>query len=126
MHKILVIEDDQKLQDMYRNLLQHEGFEPVVAGNGPEGLSVLSKNICDLILLDIMLPGGMNGFDILMRLKQNEATKQIPVIVMTNLDSERETGIDMGATDYIIKADIDPQDLIRKIKSHLPQPQNPS
>lgn len=105
--------------------MQHKGFEPVVAGTAPEGLGRHSKNSCDLILLDVMLPGGMNGFDILMELKRNESIRSIPVIVMTNLDSECATGMDMGATDYMIKADIDPQYLIKKIQSHLPQTQNP-
>jgi DNA-binding response OmpR family regulator len=123
MQKILVIEDDAKLQNMYTSMLEHEGFEAFIAGSGPDGLGLLSRHPCDLILLDIMLPGGMNGFDVLMRLQQNESTKHIPVIVMTNLDSERRTAIDMGAADYIIKADTDPKNLISKITSYLPKHQ---
>jgi two-component system, cell cycle response regulator len=123
MKKVLIIEDDQKLQNMYKNMLAHEGFETCAADNGPQGLEILSHTPCTLILLDIMLPGGMNGFDVLMRLQQNEATKHIPVIVMTNLDSERKTALDMGAYDYVVKADTDQSELMKKIKRAIPDSQ---
>jgi DNA-binding response OmpR family regulator len=120
MQKILIVEDDPLLQNMYQNFLRHEGFEVTLTANGPEALAYLTKETCNLILLDIMMPGGMNGFDVLMRLKQNPALKDIPVIIMSNLDSERDTGLDMGAVDYFVKANTDLSVLLTKMKQHLP------
>ena len=66
-----------------------------------------------------MLPAGMNGFDLLEQLKRDEKLKTVPVIVFTNLDSERNVAESMGAVDYIVKANTSIDDLVKKVKSHL-------
>ena len=66
-----------------------------------------------------MLPGGMHGFDLLERLKADEKLKKIPVIVLTNLESEEKVAKDIGAIDYIVKVHVDPKDVMEKIKKVL-------
>lgn len=120
MQTILIIEDDQTILTAYSTVLEKEGYFIIKAPNGPQGVSILKNQQVDLILLDIMLPGGMNGFDVLMQLKQSEKTSSLPVIVMTNLESEKETAKECGATDYIVKADTDMKHLVEKVETYLP------
>ena len=88
MKKILVIEDDASLLKAYQEMFNPDEFRVIGASTGQEGLALTGSEKPDIILLDLMLPGGMNGFDVLERLKADPATKPIPVIVLTNLDSE--------------------------------------
>src|SRR3989338_11286440 len=88
MKKILVVEDDVSLLKAYREMFKPEEFQMIEASNGQDGIARVNEEKPDVILLDIMLPGCMNGFDVLEQLKKNSATKQIPVIVTTNLDTE--------------------------------------
>jgi CheY-like chemotaxis protein len=120
MQTILIIEDDQAILTAYSTVLEKEGYFIIKAPSGPQGISILKNQHIDLILLDIMLPGGMNGYDVLMQLKQSEKTLLIPVIVMTNLESEKKTATECGATDYIVKADTDMKNLVEKVKKYLP------
>jgi DNA-binding response OmpR family regulator len=120
MSSLLIIEDDKTIVSAYKTVLSQEGYTIFASTSGREGLTLLSKEHIDLILLDIMLPDGMNGFDILMQLKQSDKTKNIPVIVMTNLESEKKTALDYGAIDYILKANTDMRQLVEKVKTVLP------
>lgn len=120
MKIILIVEDDTVITASYKTVLEQEGYTVHTVINGPDALNLLQKEPADLILLDVMLPEGMNGFDVLMRLKQDEKTKHIPIIVMTNLESEKETALDYGANDYIIKAHTDVRQLVEKIRTILP------
>lgn len=104
MKKILVIEEDASLFKAYREMFKPEGISVVGAATGQEGLALVQNKKPDLILLDIMLPGGLNGFDVLEQLKKNPATAKIPVIVMTNLDSEAKVAREIGAMGYLVKA----------------------
>lgn len=119
MHKILIVEDDNLVQNIYRNILIKEGFEVVQAFNGRQALSLVQSEQPNLIILDIMLPGGMNGFDVLERLKIDEKLKNIPVLVLTNLDTEEKVALSIGAADYIVKANISINELVDKIKKYL-------
>ncbi len=121
MQSILIIEDDTTIMASYSTVLEQEGYAIHQATNGTEGFQVLANNHIDLILLDMMLPGGMNGFDVIMKLKQDAQMKEIPVVVLTNLESEKQTALDYGALDYIIKAHTDVKQLVEKIKILLPQ-----
>lgn len=118
MAQILIIEDDTTLQKVYAEVLKQEGFVTAVAGTGKEAFKLLKESHPSLILLDIMLPGGINGFDILSQVKLNAELANIPVIVLSNLDSERQAALDYGASDYFFKATMDLHTLIEKIK-HL-------
>lgn len=116
---VLIIDDDEALQRIYQEKLLLEGIIAILASEGTTGLSQAQVTKPDLILLDIMLPGGMNGFDVLEKLKRNATTKQIPVIVLTNLESEEAVAKQIGATDYLVKVNTRLEDIIKKIKDIL-------
>ena len=118
MKKILFIEDEPKLQESVRMKLTSGGFIVIQGVNGKEGIEKAIHELPDLILLDIMLPGGMNGFDVLRDLKGDETTKSIPVVMLTNLDSEMNDALSMGAKDYIIKTDISLENLLKKVEAY--------
>lgn len=117
--KILLIEDDLDIQKMYEDKLTFEGYEVLTSADGKEGLLLAKKNHPNLILLDIMLPKGMNGFDVLEEIKKDKDLQDIPVIVLTNLDSEADVAEDVGADDYLVKANTELKHLISKIDSFL-------
>lgn len=119
MKKILVIEDNTKQRQIYEKKLAAEGLSVISAATGQEGLLLAKTEDPDLIILDIMLPEGLNGFDVLEQLKRDSQSKQIPVIVLTNLDSEEKTARAIGASDYLIKADISLEDIVNKVKECL-------
>ena len=118
--KILLIEDDVTLIDMYKMKFSEEGFEIFLESRGVTGLESAKKNSPDLILLDIILPE-MDGFAILEELKKDSKTKKIPVILLSNLgqDSDKEKGMKLGAIDYCVKADFTPNELVDKIRGLL-------
>lgn len=119
MKKILIIEDDVHLRQIYNTMLAGEGYEVEQVASGMEGLTKATQIIPDLILLDIMLPGGMNGFDLLEQLKRNPATEKIPVLVLTNLDNAKATALSIGAVDYFVKTNSSIEDVVAKIKVYL-------
>ena len=116
--RILLVEDDLDIQRVYSEKLKVEGYEVHLAVDVPHGLQQIEEVKPDIVLLDIMLPGKMNGFEMLQYIKTDDRYKQIPVIVMTNLDTEREEALKVGATDYLIKANTELSVLTEKIK-HL-------
>lgn len=120
--RVLLVEDEPLLIDLYRERFGEEPFELSVAENGPDALKLASDKI-DLILLDILLPG-MNGFEVLRRLKANLATRNIPVIVLTNLGSEqtdkdKQLALSLGAIDYLVKSYHTPDELVEIISKRL-------
>jgi DNA-binding response OmpR family regulator len=86
---------------------------------GADALQRVKTNKPDLILLDIMLKGNLNGFDVLEELKKAEDSRHIPVIVLTNLEGEQKSALNVGAIDYIEKTDISIDEIILKIKNIL-------
>jgi len=116
--RILLVEDDLDIQRVYSEKLKVEGYEVHLAVDVPHGLQQIEEVKPDIVLLDIMLPGKMNGFEMLQYIKTDDRYKQIPVIVMTNLDTEREEALKVGAADYLIKANTELSVLAEKIK-HL-------
>lgn len=118
--KILLIEDDTFLLNMYATKFELEGFEIVSADDGEKALKIISKEKPDIILLDVLLPK-MDGFEVLKELKNNEETKTIPVILLTNLSQrdDVEQGLKLGAVDYLIKAHFMPTEVVEKIKKIL-------
>ena len=116
---ILFIEDDLDIQRLYSMKLDAAGFKVLLSVDAEQGLTQLKKQKPDLILLDIMLPGKMNGFEFLKTIKEDESLKKIPVVVLTNLDTEKEEALNLGAVDYIIKANINLNDIVEKVKSYL-------
>src|SRR4051812_36891440 len=112
--KILVVEDEQYLRDLYVEILKTEGYQVDQASDGEEGFTAMHKGGYDLIMLDIMLPK-MDGFQILEKLQTDKPL--LPnncVIVLTNLskDANIARGISLGARGYMIKADYTPDQII--------------
>lgn len=119
-NKILIIEDDKLLKKVIGKKLIIENYKVIEATDGEEGLKLSESEQPDLILLDLVLPE-INGFEVLARLKKNPNTFKIPVIILSNLGDEEkvEKGLELGAADYLIKAHLDPGDIIERIKKVL-------
>jgi DNA-binding response OmpR family regulator len=118
--KILVIEDEETLQKALKEYLTEEKFDVVSALDGEEGLTLSEKEQPDLILLDIILPK-IDGFKVLEGIKENKKTKNIPVILLTNLESveDIQKAFEKGATTYLVKSDYKLEDVVIKIKETL-------
>ena len=118
--RILLVEDDFFLADIYQTKLSIENYEIAVAEDGVEALKQAASFHPDLILLDIMLPK-MDGLEVLKKLKSDDATKNIPVILLSNLGQEFvvKGGMNLGAVDYLLKSDLTPREVIDKIKKYL-------
>lgn len=120
MKKILFVEDESALQKTFGERLSPEGYEVISALDGEIGLRLAKIKKPDLILLDLILPKA-NGFEVLKELKEDKETKDIPVIVLTNLEGigDVNKAIELGATTYLIKAQYSLEDLVEKIKKVL-------
>ena len=120
MKKIIVVEDEQILQKALSIELLGSGFEVMSALDGQAGLVLIEKEIPDLVLLDLTMPK-MNGFDVLKAMKSKDATKAIPVIILSNLgqDEDKERAMSLGATDYFVKSGTDLTLLTKKIEQLL-------
>lgn len=118
--KVLVVDDDIMLRDMYAERLEAEGFEVEIAQDGEQGLERATKMKPDIILLDIMMPK-VNGFSALETLKNTPGLKKIPVVLLTALIQEenKAKGIKLGAVEYVVKSQTMPGELIGKIKKIL-------
>jgi len=120
MKRILFIEDERTLQKTFKDLLEKESFEMISAFDGKEGLSLIKTEKPDLILLDLILPG-VDGFEVLKRIKVDEEIKEIPVIILTNLEDtvDINRALELGATTYLVKANYSPKEVLEKIKKAL-------
>ncbi len=121
--KVLIVDDDAFLSGIYATKLELEGFEVASARDGEEGLKAAMKEKPALILLDVLMPK-LDGFEVLKRLKADAETKDIPVIMLTNLGQKEdiEKGLADGAVDYLIKAHFVPAEAVEKIKKVLNLP----
>ena len=117
---IILIEDDQFLANMYVTKLTAEDFKVELATTGEKGLEMIKKNIPNLILLDILLPG-MDGFEVLREIKEDRSLASIPVILLTNLGDRKnvEIGLSLGAKDYLIKSHFLPAEVVRKVRKMI-------
>lgn len=124
--KILLVEDEEYIRDLYKRQLELEGLSTDAFEKGQDGLSAVEKNHYDLILLDIMLPD-INGLQILQKLKQSDATKSVPVILLTNLgqDAVIKQGFDLGAEGYLVKTAYTPNQIVQEIKNILVKKETP-
>jgi DNA-binding response OmpR family regulator len=105
---------------MYKTKFKVAGFEVFTADNGVTGLELVKKEKPDIVMLDVMLPQ-LDGFSVLEQIKKDETTKDIPVIMLTNLgtDEDKAKGARMGALDYLVKASLTPGQISEKIKQIL-------
>lgn len=120
MVKILLIEDDPLMVRLYQKIFTFEGYEVAVAMGGEEGLKKVKSFKPTLILLDIMMPK-MTGLEVLDKLKADPEIKKIPVVILTNLASQRdaETALAKGAVKYIVKSEYDPKQVTEMVKGIL-------
>ncbi len=120
MAKILLVEDDKSLREIYGVRLQAEGYDIVSAGDGEEALAMAIKDRPDLIISDVMMPK-ISGFDMLDILRSTTETKDIKVIMMTALSSEdqRARGEALGADRYLVKSQVGIEDVVRTVHDVL-------
>ncbi len=118
--KILIIEDDKFLKRVISRKLSGEGYEIIEALDGEKGLKSAQEENPDLILLDLILPG-IDGFEVLARIKKDPVIAVIPVIILSNLGQKEDIdkGMKMGAADYLIKAHFTPGEITTRIEKIL-------
>ena len=118
--KILIIEDDKFLRELIAKKLAKDGFDTAEAIDGEEGIKKVKEEKPDLVLLDLILPG-IDGFEVLSRIKEDAALSSVPVIILSNLGQREdiEKGLELGAVDYLIKAHFTPGEIIEKIRATL-------
>lgn len=114
--KVLVVDDDEFLSNIYVISLKRYGFDVSVARNGEECLAATRKDKPDIILLDLMMPK-MDGFETLENLKKDDKLKDIPVMVLSSLGQKEDTGraMSLGAADYLRKTETLPNECLRKV-----------
>lgn len=117
---ILFIEDESALQKTLGEVLKEEGYEMISALDGEIGLKLAKSKKPDLILLDLILPK-IHGFEVLKKLKEDKETKDIPIIVLTNLEGidDVDKTIELGATTYLVKTQYSLEEVVQKIKKAL-------
>lgn len=115
--KILVVDDEDSVREIYRHEFLNNGYSVVVAADGEEGLLKAGEETPDIVLLDIMLPK-MSGIEVLRALKENELTKKIPVLLLTNLGEETiiKEGFELGADGYLLKVSYTPGQVVDEVK----------
>lgn len=120
MAKILIVEDDPLMSRMYQKIFTFEGYEVEVAVDGQEGLEKVRSLKPTMVLLDIMMPK-MNGLQVLEKLKADPETREIPVVMLTNLagQADAEAALVKGAVRYIVKSQQDPKGVVTIIKEIL-------
>lgn len=118
--RILIIDDDQTLVEVWSIILKENGYEVILSVNGKDGLNQAKSQKPDLILLDEIMPD-MIGNEVLQALKGDPQTTVIPVAVISNYSEGQlmQDAIKLGAIDYILKYQVDPQDLVNKIRDLL-------
>jgi CheY-like chemotaxis protein len=124
--KILIIEDDQEVRELYSEVLRDEGFVLDEAVDGKSGLAKVLSGKYDLLLLDIMLPK-FDGLEILKTIRKKEELKDLPVVLLTNLGREPiikegfviKEGFELGADGYLIKSEHTPGEIVEEVKKFL-------
>ena len=125
--KILLVEDEDFIRDLYFRQLSKEGFLIKTAPDGQTGLDFLKKETFDLLLLDIMLPG-INGLQVLREFKTQNPTSPMITILLTNLGQEAviKEGFELGAQAYLIKASYTPDQVVQEVKNAFSGGQSPT
>jgi DNA-binding response OmpR family regulator len=117
---ILLVDDDHLLLQMYEQRLSSNDFEVITAANGEACLRVLEKATPKAIVLDLVMPG-LDGFDVLRRLKEHPTWREIPVLVFSSRGAPEDidTALDLGAAGYIVKTQSTPSDVVNKVAALL-------
>ncbi len=119
--KVFLVEDDAFLTKIIKQKISDAGCDFFNSLNGESSIAVIEKEMPDVIILDLLLPGGIDGFGVLQKIKEHPALKTIPVIILSNLSkpSEIERGIELGAFRYILKSSIEPDEILDHVESAL-------
>ena len=119
-NRVLLVEDEKMLADMYATKFTMDGYDTNTAYDGEAGFAKAKELLPDIILLDIIMPK-IDGFGVLKMLREDESTKKIPVILLTNLgqDEDIKKGKQLGAADYFIKANHTPAEIVGKVRGIL-------
>lgn len=117
MPKVLIVEDEQYLAEMYEMKFKQEGYEVVIASDGEEGIKLAQSQTPDYILLDLVMPK-MDGYEVLEKLRSNPKTKDTKIYILSNLgqSSEVRRGLNKGADGYLVKANLTPTQVVEYIK----------
>lgn len=123
---VVVIEDDPNIADLLGMYLRGDGYRVVHAGDGDAGLAAVEREKPRLVILDVGLPGGTDGLDVCRRLRAQERTASVPVLMLTARDSEvdRVLGLEMGADDYVTKP-FSPREVLARVKAILRRSDGP-
>jgi DNA-binding response OmpR family regulator len=113
---VLVVDDDPKIRELLRLYLARDGYRVLEAGDGPGALDAVRAHGCDLVLLDVMLPG-IDGFEVCRRLRA-ESDAAIVLLTARSGDSDKVVGLDLGADDYVVKP-FSPRELMARVRAHL-------
>jgi twitching motility two-component system response regulator PilH len=121
MARILIIDDSPTDTRVFSAVLERNGFSVLTAGTAEEGVEAARRELPDLVLMDVILPG-MNGFQATRALSRDAATQHIPIIIVStkNMETDRVWGIRQGAKDYLVKPPSE-RELINRINALLPQ-----
>lgn len=116
--KVMIVEDDTLLANILSEALKKENFEVIIVSDGLEALNAAEKTHPSVILLDLILPG-IDGFEVLKKLKENDKTSQIPIVIISNLDSisDVKSGKALGAEKYFVKASINLNEIVKYVKT---------
>src|ERR671928_75419 len=117
--RVLVVDDVFPNVKLLETKLSAEYFDVVTAMNGPDALAICEENACDIVLLDVMMPG-MDGFEVCRRIKNSPTTAHLPVIMVTALDqpSDRLSGLDIGVHDFLVRP-VDRNELVARVRTQV-------
>jgi CheY-like chemotaxis protein len=120
MTKVLIVDDDELIRQMYQKIFSVNGFEVEEAEDGEQAVVKAGELNPDIIMLDIMMPK-LNGLEALEKLKSDEKTKNIPVIMLTSLTARQdaESALAKGAAKYIVKGEHEPKEVVQTVKDYL-------
>jgi len=120
MKKVVLVEDNPFLIDIYTTKFKEVGFDVKVANDGEIVLDLLNKEKPDILILDIVLPN-ISGWELLKEIRKNEQFKDLPIIIFSNLGEKQqvEKGINLGAVRYLIKAQYTPSEIVEEVKKIL-------
>ena len=118
--KVLIVEDDQFLSDLYKMQLQKEGFKVVQSFDGLDALAKIANESPSIVLLDLILPE-ISGLEVLKKAKSNSLTSKVPIVILSNLRDEEKIkeALGLGATGYIIKPTLTPKQVVEELRKYL-------
>jgi DNA-binding response OmpR family regulator len=125
--RLLLIEDNPDTRQIYKDVFERDGFEVLQAEDGEKGLSYAQASLPDVILLDLMLPK-LSGFDLLQRLRAQEDTQRIPVMIFSALGdaADRRKAAELGVTEYSMKASNPPKQVLSRVRALLASVERPA